>query len=164
MLESTEVSVHWASEQRTTLDGEDVTELIRTPEVGNAGSAVAAHAFVREKMVALQRECAARTDMVLDGRDIGTRVLPNATHKFYLTATPEVRARRRYDELVARGVDCDYFTIYRDLMARDARDMSRAVDPLARAEDAIEIDATELDLRGVLDRMLSYMGEDFSEP
>jgi len=161
MLQKTEVSVRWKNgSQHTLLDGEDISERIRTPEISKAGSAVSTHAFVREKMVALQRECARRTDMVLDGRDIGTRVLPGAAFKFFLNASPEMRAKRRYEELTARGVDCDYQQIYDDLMARDLQDTRRAVDPLRRAEDAIEIDTTDLDLSGVLRKLLSVIEPD----
>jgi len=158
MLQNTTVSIRFEeNSQRTMLDGEDVSELIRSPEVGNAGSVVSAYPFVRKKMVALQREIAGQADMVLDGRDIGTNVLPNAAFKFFLTATPEVRARRRHDELAERGVSCDYQKIYDELMERDERDMNRAVDPLTRAEDAITIDATELDLPGVLKKMVTII-------
>ena len=160
MLQSTEVSVRWEEGlQRTLLDGEDISEHIRTPEAGDAGSVISTHSFVREKMVALQRECAMRTDMVLDGRDIGTRVLPGAAFKFYITASSEVRAKRRYDELIRRGVNCEYAQVYDALMARDSLDMNRAVDPLRRAADAIEIDTTELDLPGVLEKLLSIIRE-----
>lgn len=160
MLDETDVSVRWIDgSQRTLLDGEDVTDCIRTPEVSNAGSAISTHAFVREKMVALQKECARQTDMVLDGRDIGTRVLPDAAFKFFLTASPEVRAKRRYEELVEKGVSCDYQQIFDDMMARDLRDTERAVDPLRPAEGAIEIDTTGLDLPGVLSKLLSIIRE-----
>ena len=160
MLQSTEVSVHWEEGlQRTLLDGEDITNHIRTPDVSDAGSVISTHSFVREKMVALQRACAMQTDMILDGRDIGTRVLPDAAFKFFVTASPEVRAKRRYDELVGRGVKCEYRQIYDALMARDTLDMNRAVDPLKRAADAVEIDTTELDLSGVLVLLLSIIRE-----
>lgn len=158
MLQSTEVSIRWAEgSQCTLLDGEDVSERLRAPEVSATGSVISAYPFVREKMVALQRENARQMDMVLDGRDIGTRVLPNAAFKFFLTASPEVRAKRRYDELTGRGVDCEYQQIYDELMARDSRDMNRAADPLRRAADAIEIDTTELDLPGALEKLLTIL-------
>lgn len=158
MLADTVVSVEWADGvQHTLLNGEDVSELIRSPEVSNTGSAISTHACVRDKMVALQRECARRADMVLDGRDIGTRVLPDAAYKFFLTASPEARAKRRYQELIERNIACSYQQIYDDMMDRDARDSMRALDPLRRAEDAVEIDTTDLDLEGVLSKLLSII-------
>lgn len=130
--------------QRTLLDGEDVTGLIRAPEVGNAASTVSKWQAVRTHMVALQREIARSIDMVLDGRDIGTRVLPNATLKVFLSAPPEVRARRRYDELRGKGIEATYEQVLADLQARDAQDENRAVDPLRKAEDAVLVDTSNM--------------------
>ncbi|MCL1964055.1 MAG: (d)CMP kinase [Firmicutes bacterium] len=130
--------------QRTYLDGADVTDEIRTPQVSAAASAISMARGVRAHMVSLQRRYAAESDMVLDGRDIGTRVLPGAAYKFFLTAPAEVRAGRRYDELRANGVPCAYERVLEDLIARDAQDSGREVDPLRRADDAIEIDTTAL--------------------
>lgn len=156
----TEIRVRLAGQkQRTFLDGEDVSDLIRTPQVSDAASAISKAQGVRDYMVGLQQQYAQVADMVLDGRDIGTRVLPGATHKFYLNATPEVRARRRYLENVARGIDTPYEQVLQGLMARDRQDSERAVDPLRRAEDALEIDTTDLDQEGVLALLLSILKE-----
>lgn len=149
--------------QYTYLDGEDVTGLLRTPEVSAAASAISMNPVVRQKMVALQRQCADREDMVLDGRDIGTRVLPNATFKFFLNALPEERAKRRYLELTAQGVACTYHRVLEEMMARDKQDSERAVDPLRRAEDAVEIDTTDMNLRQVVELLLSIIQEDGNE-
>jgi cytidylate kinase len=146
--------------QRTLLDGEDVTLLIRTPAVSAAASAASKAGGVRARMVALQQAYAQTADMVLDGRDIGTRVLPNATHKFFLIASPQVRARRRYDELRAKGVDCDYEQVLSEMIARDRQDSERAVDPLRRAADAIQIDTTQLSAAEVLAALLRAIGKE----
>lgn len=141
--------------QRTLLDGEDVTGLIRTPEVSAAASDISTVGAVRARMVALQRECAARADMVLDGRDIGTRVLPGATFKFFLTAPAEVRARRRWLEMRQKGQACEFDEVLRAVVARDRQDTERAVDPLRRAEDAVEIDTSDKTLREVVETLLA---------
>ena len=133
-----------ADGQHTLLDGEDVTGLIRTERVSMAASAVAKYAPVRAAMVALQQALAARQNMLLDGRDIGTRVLPNATVKIYLTASAEARAMRRYAELQKRGVKADYAQVLADLHKRDEQDMNRTVDPLRAAEDAVVVDTTHM--------------------
>ena len=145
--------------QRTFLDGEDVTGLIRTPEVSAAASAISLAAGVRRDMVLRQRRCAQQADMVVDGRDIGTRVLPDAAFKFFLTAAPEIRACRRYDELRAHGVACDYAQVLRELIARDRQDTTRAVDPLRRAEDALEIDSSGMTQEQVVQTMLRVVKE-----
>lgn len=155
LMERTDISVSLeGGRQRTFLDGEDVTGLIRTQSVGDAASAVSKAAGVRSRMVALQQRYAAQSDMVLDGRDIGTRVLTNATYKFYLNAAPEVRARRRYEELCLKGVKADYDTVLSEVMARDLQDSSRAVDPLRCAKDALELDTTYLSQAEVLGVLL----------
>ena len=157
-LSRTEVSVEQAGRiQRTFLDGEEVSHLIRTPEISRMASKISALRPVREKMVKLQRECAARGDMVLDGRDIGTRVLPNATHKFFLVASAEVRAKRRYEELRASGKPDTFEQVLWDLTERDRQDYQREADPLRCAEDAIEIDTTFLSIEEVVARMLGYI-------
>lgn len=139
------LDVRYAADgQHTLLDGEDVTGLIRTERVSMAASTVAKYAPVRAAMVALQQALAARQNMLLDGRDIGTRVLPNATVKIYLTASAEARAMRRYAELQKRGVKADYAQVLADLHKRDEQDMNRAVDPLRAAEDAVVVDTTHM--------------------
>ena len=139
------LDVRYAADgQHTLLDGEDVTGLIRTERVSMAASTVAKYAPVRAAMVALQQALAARQNMLLDGRDIGTRVLPNATVKIYLTASAEARAMRRYAELQKRGVKADYAQVLADLHKRDEQDMNRTVDPLRAAEDAVVVDTTHM--------------------
>ena len=156
----TEVSVRFAQgTQRTLLDGEDVTEQLRTPEAGNAASAVAKWPVVRALMVRAQREIAADTDMVLDGRDIGTNVLPNATLKIFLTAHAGVRARRRFDELIGAGTDVTYERVLADLLARDEQDVNRAVDPLRPAVDAVLVDATDMGIDQVVGHIVGLYRE-----
>lgn len=140
--------------QHTWLDGEDVTGLVRAQEVGDAASTISKAAGVRACMVALQQQYAAQADMVLDGRDIGTRVLPDATYKFFLTAAPEVRAARRHAELLAKGEDMSLERVLAEVVARDAQDMGRNVDPLRRADDALEVDTADLDIDGVVETLL----------
>lgn len=130
--------------QRTMVDDEDVSGSLRLEEVGAAASAVARYAGVRTCMVAIQRQLAETTDMLMDGRDICTVVLPNASLKIYLTASAEERARRRYEELKAKGSDESYEQVLRDLQARDAQDMNREIDPLRPAEDSVIVDTTGL--------------------
>ena len=124
------------------LDGEDVSEEIREHHISALASAVSALKPVREKLVELQRYIAAKSDCILDGRDIGTHVLPDADIKVFLVASVEERAKRRYAELKAKGSDCEYETIKQDIITRDYNDMNRQFSPLRKAEDAIEIDST----------------------
>ncbi|MBM6869591.1 (d)CMP kinase [Pseudoflavonifractor phocaeensis] len=128
--------------QHMYLDGADVTEEIRTPAVSAGASAVSAIPAVRTFLMDMQRDLAASRDVVMDGRDIGTVVLPGADVKIFLTATAEERARRRYEELLLRGTEVDYETVLRDIVARDERDTSRAAAPLRQAEDAVAVDTT----------------------
>jgi len=121
------------------LDGEDVTWLVRTPEVDRWVSAVSAHAGVRSALLPVQRRIAANIPVVMVGRDIGTSVIPDAGVKIYLDATPEERARRRTDELVARGNDADYDAILAEILRRDHADSTRSISPLERAADAVVI-------------------------
>lgn len=141
--------------QRTLLGGEDVSGLIRTPEVSMATSTLSQWPQVRARMVALQRAIAAEHDVLLDGRDIGTRVLPNATAKFYLTASAEERARRRCAQYRQAGQEAEFEAVLRDVNARDEQDMHRALDPLRRAEDAVEIDSTNMTLDEVVARIVA---------
>lgn len=158
LADRTLVSVrHIHGVQHTFLDDEDISNLIRTPEVSAAASAISMVKGVRKQMVALQQRYAAEMDIVLDGRDIGTRVLPNATYKFFLDAKPEERAKRRFKELVAKGANPDYQTVLSDLLARDKQDCERAVDPLKHAEDAIEIDTTKLLEKEVLQKLIEIV-------
>ncbi|MDR1092537.1 MAG: (d)CMP kinase [Clostridiales bacterium] len=131
-----------AGGQRTFLNGRDVSAAIREHRVSRAASDFSAHPCVRRKMAALQREIASALDMVLDGRDIGTYVLPNADFKFFLTADLEERARRRASELAQKGCPARYEEVLEDLAQRDKNDSSRALAPLKKAEDAIAVDTT----------------------
>ena len=137
--------------QQVLLNGEDVSGLIRTEEVGNMASATSGYLFVREKLVELQKEMARKSDVVMDGRDIGTCVLPEADVKVYLTASSLVRARRRYRELTEKGIACDLKEIEQDILDRDHRDMHREHSPLVQAEDAVYLDSSDMTLDQVVD-------------
>lgn len=126
------------------LNGENVNGFIRTEEVGKMASVVSAVPEVRAHLLGLQRNLAASNDVVMDGRDIGTCVLPDANLKIYLTASSKVRAKRRYDELVAKGESCDIDVIEKDIIERDERDMTREIAPLKQAEDAILVDSSDM--------------------
>lgn len=139
---------------RVTVDGTDVTAEIRTPEVTHIVSRVAALGPVREKMVELQRAMAADGAVVMDGRDIGTNVLPNADVKIFLTASVEERARRRYDEMVAKGYAVDFDALKDEIASRDKQDSERAISPLHQAEDAVLLDSTALTIDEVVARIL----------
>ena len=137
--------------QRVILNGEDVSDLIRTEEVGHLASACSVYAAVRQKLLSLQRDLAASTDVIMDGRDIGTCVLPQAQTKIYLTASVEVRARRRYKELTEKGKECSLPEIEEEIRARDWRDMNREIAPLKQAEDAVYLDSSDMTVAQVLD-------------
>ena len=145
--------------QRTMLGEEDVTDLIRTGEVSAAASAISKWPAVRRRMVAAQREIAATADMLIDGRDIGTVVLPGADVKIFLTASPEDRARRRFDELRKRGQEADYDTVLRDIILRDEHDTRRSAAPLRQAKDALLVDTTGNSLDESLDVLLETIKE-----
>lgn len=150
--------VRRGDEQRILLDGQDVSERIRTPQVSMAASAVSTVGAVRRWLVAMQQALAEGQDVVMDGRDIGTKVLPDAEHKFFLTADDEVRARRRFDELRAKGQEVSYEDILADLRARDLQDSTRAESPLVCAQDAITVDTSELNIDEVVLCLLALMG------
>ena len=137
------------------VNGEDVTSALRTQEVGAAASRVSVHPSVRRHMVARQREMGRAGGVVMDGRDIGTAVFPDAEVKFYVDAHPRQRALRRQEELAQRGLPSDLDTIEREIRARDHADSTRAESPLTRAPDAIHLDTTELGLEEVVRRMLA---------
>lgn len=136
------------------LNGENVNDKIRQEEVGNMASAISPIPGVRRKLVELQKALAAENDCVMDGRDIGTCVLPNAQLKIYLTASSQVRARRRFLELEAKGIPGDFEKIKADIEERDYRDMHREVSPLCQAEDAILVDSSDMTIQQVIDRIL----------
>ncbi len=138
------------------LNGENVNEYLRTEEVGHVTSTyVSVIPEVREKLLELQKRLAAESDCVMDGRDIGTCVLPHADRKIYLTASSEVRARRRYNELAARGEECELEKLQRDIEERDYRDMHREISPLRQAEDAVLVDTSDMTVDEVVERILA---------
>ncbi len=137
------------------LNGENVNDFLRTEEVGNAASVISPIPEVRTKLVELQKELAANTDCIMDGRDIGTCVLPDARLKIYLTASSKVRAQRRYDELAAKGEQGNLQTIQADIEERDYRDMHREVSPLKQAEDAVLVDTSDMSV----DEVISVISE-----
>lgn len=139
---------------RVFLDGREVTKKIRTPEVSKAASDVAKVGFVRKKLTELQRQMAARGSVIMDGRDIGTQVLPNADLKIFLTASVEERARRRFEELKAKGLASDLNQIIEEISLRDKQDSEREIAPLAQAEDAILLDSTEMTIEEVVAEIL----------
>ena len=139
------------------LDGEDVSEAIREHAVSKAASNVSKIADVRIKLVAMQRVIADSEDMVLDGRDITSYVLPHAEYKFYLTAAAEERASRRYKELSAKGQDVDYKTILNDINDRDFNDMNRDFAPLMQTDDSVFIDSTSMTIDQAIDQILAYI-------
>ena len=145
--------------QKMLLNGEDVTGLIRTPEVSMATSACSAIPAVRAYLLQLQRDLAEKNNVLMDGRDIGTVVLPRADVKIFLTASPEDRARRRYEELRQRGQETDYDTVLRDVIQRDEPDTRRAAAPLRQAEDALLVDTTGNSLEKSLGVLLDTIKE-----
>ena len=137
--------------QQVYLNGENVTGLLRTEAVGNMASASSVYAPVRARMVALQQDLAAKTAVVMDGRDIGTVVLPDARLKIYLTASVEERARRRANELREKGQEADLAQIMHDIEERDRRDMNRPIGPLKQAADAVLVDSSHMTIAQVID-------------
>lgn len=139
------------------LNNRDVTKQIRTVEVSNFTSPVSAIGFVREKMVELQRALAKGKDVIMEGRDIGTIVFPNADVKIYLDAKPEERARRRVEQNEKNGISSNYEQILKDIIERDTRDMTRENSPLKKADDAIFVDTTSLTIDEVIDRIINII-------
>lgn len=156
MMDDTDIDLKDGS---VLLDGEDVSGSIRTEEVSRAASACAALPAVREKLVKQQRAIGRVRSVVMDGRDIGTNVFPDAQIKIFLTATPEERAKRRWKQLSQNGRDADYDEILRDVKERDAQDTSRKLNPLRKADDAVEIDSTDLSIDEVTQRILDIVHE-----
>lgn len=142
------------NEQVVYLNGENVNAYLRTEEVGNMASVTSVQPAVREKMVELQHTLAAKSDCIMDGRDIGTCVLPNAQVKIYLTASSAVRAKRRFDELTAKGEACDLEKIQADIEERDYRDMHREHSPLKQAEDAVLVDTSDMSIDEVIEHII----------
>lgn len=145
--------------QQVILNGDNITSLLRTEETGKMASKISKYASVRTKLVDLQRRLAARANVIMDGRDIGTTVLPDAFVKIYLTASSDARARRRFDELTAKGASCDFDEIRTDIEKRDAQDMNREISPLRQAEDAVLVDTSELSIGEVVDTITEMIEE-----
>jgi cytidylate kinase len=148
---------HENGEQVVLLNGENVNGFIRTQEVGNATSVIAVYPQVREKLVGLQRQLANEENVVMDGRDIGSAVLPNADVKIYLTASARVRAERRCKELLERGEAADVAVVEQDIVDRDWRDMHREISPLVQVEDAVLVDASDMTIEMVTNRILEII-------
>lgn len=157
-LENIDIKIVYQDDnQRILLNNRDVTDLIRTGEVSKGSSAVATIYAVRIKMVELQRNIAKENSVVMDGRDIGTYVLPDANLKIFLTASVEERARRRYNELMEKGIECNLEQIKKEIEQRDKNDSSREFAPLRKADDAIEIDTTNLTIEEVVEKIIALL-------
>ena len=143
--------------QQVYMNGENVTPYLRTEETGNMASRSSAKAPVRAALLDIQRNMAVEYNVVMDGRDIGTNVLPNAETKIYLTASADERANRRYKELVEKGEPADYDKIKADIVERDERDMKREIAPLKQAEDAVLVDTTSMTIQEVAEKIMSYI-------
>lgn len=141
--------------QQVYLNGENITSMLREEAVGNMASRSSAIPQVREKLLELQRNLAREQDVIMDGRDIGTCVLPDADVKVFLTASVETRAKRRFDELNAKGISCDLDEISKDIKERDERDSTRAIAPLKQAEDAVLVDSSDMTIPEVVEAIVS---------
>lgn len=153
--QNAEVSIRYENqEQIVILNGENVNSYIRTEEVGNMASKTSANPAVRAHLLNLQRNLAAKNDVVMDGRDIGTVVLPDAQVKIFLTASVETRAKRRYDEYLAKDEPCNLEEIKKDIEIRDHQDMTREISPLRQADDAVLVDSSQMNIEEVVDAIL----------
>lgn len=160
ILKDTTVDIRFVDgEQRVFLDGKDVSESIRTPNASMMASSVSAKSSVRAFLLEMQRKLAKDNNVVMDGRDIGTVVLPNATVKIYLTASAKARAERRYKELIEKGTAVTFQEVYDDMVKRDYNDMNREIAPLKQADDAVVADTTDCDLEGSLELLLKIIKE-----
>lgn len=146
-------------EQQVILNGDNVTGLLRTEETGNMASKTSKYARVRSKLVHLQRKLATTTDVIMDGRDIGTTVLPDAFVKIYLTADTQARAKRRFDELQKKGENCNLEEIAEDIQRRDYADMHREISPLKQAEDAVLVDTSNMSVNEVIEEITRIIEE-----
>ena len=160
ILAKTQVDIRFVDgEQRVFLDGKDVSDEIRTPTASMMASAVSAKPSVRAFLLEMQRKLARENNVLMDGRDIGTVVLPNATVKIYLTASAKARAERRYKELIEKGQDVTFQEVYDDMVQRDYNDMNRATAPLKQADDAVLADTTECNFEESLELILKIVKE-----
>ena len=162
LLEKLEISIKYEDgAQKVILNGEDVTDKLRLEEIGKLASKFSAIGSVREKLVALQRKLAQKENVVMDGRDIGTVVLPNADLKIYLSASSKFRAKRRYLELLEKGhTDLDINEIEDEIIKRDEADMNREISPLKQADDAYYLDSSDMTLEEVVSKILSMVKEE----
>ena len=148
-----------AGKQHMLMNGMDVTDEIRTQDISQKASLVSAHAVVRDVLLDMQRDVSKKYNVIMDGRDIGTVVLPKATVKIFLTADAEVRAKRRMDELIAKGQKAEFATILKEIQQRDYQDTNRPVAPLKQAKDAVLVDTSELDIEGVVSTIRKIVEE-----
>lgn len=154
-----EIEYDETGKQHMIMNGMDVSDDIRTQDISQKASLVSAHAVVRDMLLDMQRDVAKKHNVIMDGRDIGTVVLPKATVKIFLTASAEVRAKRRTDELNAKGQKADFAQTLKDIQQRDYQDMNRPIAPLKQAKDAVLLDTSNLDIHGVLAEMKRIIGE-----
>lgn len=154
-----EIEYDETGKQHMIMNGMDVSDDIRTQDISQKASLVSAHAVVRDMLLDMQRDVAKKHNVIMDGRDIGTVVLPKATVKIFLTASAEVRAKRRTDELNAKGQKADFAQTLKDIQQRDYQDMNRPIAPLKQAKDAVLLDTSNLDINGVLAEMKRIIGE-----
>ena len=157
MLKNTDIKL--TPEGKVFLDGEDVSSSIRTDQISLAASSVSRHPLVRSELVARQQKMAEKKGFIMDGRDIGTVVLPNADYKFYIIASVEERARRRYLELESKGIHQEYDELVKDIEARDYQDRTRKIAPLRKADDAILIDTDNLNEKEVFEKIIGIIGK-----
>ena len=155
MLKTTNITYY---DNQIYLDGENIAKQIREEVISKVSSKISALKNVREKMVELQRKIAADKNVILDGRDIGTIVFPNADYKFFITASMEERAKRRFEQLKANNIEADYKIVLQDIIKRDENDSTRQFSPLRMAEDALLIDTTNLDIQSVIKTIAQYIG------
>ncbi len=160
-LDELTVSIEYDADgkQHMIMNGMDVTDDIRTPDISQKASLVSAHAIVRDMLLDMQRDVAKQHNVIMDGRDIGTVVLPRATVKIFLTASAEVRAKRRMDEMLAKGQKAEFAQVLKDIQLRDHQDSTRAVAPLKQAKDAVLLDTSDLDIPGVIAAMKEIVGK-----
>ena len=154
-----EITYDETGSQHMIMNGMDVTPDIRTQEISQKASLVSAHKEVRDMLLDMQRDVARKHNVIMDGRDIGTVVLPKADVKIFLTASSQVRARRRYEELIAKGQKAEISQILKEIEQRDYQDTHREVAPLKKARDAVELDTSDLDIDGVIAAMKKIIGE-----
>ena len=158
IIDDVKISIrHENNEQQVILNDVNVNDKIRTEQVGEMASAVSVNKIVRLKLVELQQELARETSVIMDGRDIGTYVLTDATTKIYLTASVDERAKRRFDEYKEKGIEKDYDVLKKEIEQRDYRDMNREFAPLKKADDAIELDTTSMNIDEVVSKIIEYI-------